>query len=108
METATRPTRFVTRVREEMAAQKLSVRGLARRMDPVNIDRARRNLHRWLDEGISPGRASRREVATALGLDTAELDDDEEADHVAVLMNALRRFVRAEVSTQATDERSLV
>lgn len=82
-----------------MAVQKLSVRGLARRMDPENVDRARRNLHRWLDEGITPGRASRSEVAAALGIKAHELveDDEEESDMSMHLLHALRRFVRAEV-----------
>ncbi len=92
-------TRFVRRVRGEMAAQSLSVRGLARRMDPQNVDRARRNLHRWLDEGITPHRASIAEIATALGLEADELsaDDDEESDPMAALMIAIQRVVRHEV-----------
>lgn len=61
-----------------MGTQGLSVRGLARKIDPNNVDRVRRNLHRWLDQGLSPHRASRREVAVALGLDEHALDDDEE------------------------------
>lgn len=99
METVARQSRFVTRVRGEMARQSLSVRGLARKMDPANVDRARRNLHRWLDEGIAPGRASRREVAGALGIEAHELvdDDDEESDMSATLLQALRRFVRDEI-----------
>lgn len=71
------PTRFASRVRSEMAAQGLSVRGLARRIDPENIDRARRNLHRWFDDGMTPVPASRRKVAVALGLDEHALDGDE-------------------------------
>ena len=95
MATIEKPTRFITRVRAEMFSQELSIRGLARRMDPQNVDRARRNLHRWLDEGIRPGRASRREVAAALGIEQAALegDDDEESDPVSALMNALFRVI---------------
>lgn len=83
-----------------MAVQKLGVRGLARRMDPQNIDRARRNLHRWLDEGIRPNRSSRREVAAALTLpeDEFDSDDDEESDPMADLLRALRRVVQHEMS----------
>ena len=95
MATVEKQTRFISRVRAEMQNQGLSVRGLARRMDPQNIDRARRNLHRWLDEGIRPGRTSRREVAVALGIEQAALegDDDEESDPVAALMTALLRVI---------------
>jgi hypothetical protein len=84
-----------------MDAQRLSVRGLARRIDPGNLDRARRNLHRWLDEGIVPGRISRLEVATALGIDAAELEgdeDDEEADPMVDLFRAIRAIVRDELA----------
>jgi hypothetical protein len=101
MDTMTSPSRFVVRVRTEMSAQQLSVRGLARRMDPINVDRARRNLHRWLDEGIKPGRASRREVATALRIEAAELEDDEESDPVAVLVAAFRQIMRDEIRRAA-------
>lgn len=75
---------FSQRVRGEMARQGVSIKGLARRIDPTNVDRVRRNLHRWLDEGILPHRSSRREVATALGLDEHALDDDEESDPVSI------------------------
>lgn len=97
MESATRESRFVRRVRAEMAAQGLSIRGLARKIDPANIDRARRNIHRWLDEGIAPSRASRREVAVALGVTEGELasEDDPESDLFAALVSALRPFAPA-------------
>lgn len=88
------PTRFSLQVREEMGRQNLSIRGLARRIDPANVDRARRNLHRWLDEGITPSRASRAEVEVALGLESSSLADDEEEDAVAALMRGLRALVR--------------
>ena len=88
------PSRFASRVRAEMDAQSLSVRALARRIDPANLDRARRNLHRWLDEGMSPSRTSRVGVARALGIDPSELeDDDEESDPVADLYKAFERFI---------------
>lgn len=85
-----------------MKQQDLSVRGLARKIDPLNVERARRNLHRWLDEGMTPHRASRAEVAVALGLSEDELeDDDEESDPVADLTNALRRFLVDELAKAA-------
>jgi hypothetical protein len=78
-----------------MDAQRLSMRGLARRIDPDNVERARRNLIRWMHEGIQPGRTARIDVARALGIDHAELeDDDEEADPMVVLFNAVKAVVR--------------
>lgn len=107
METITRQSRFVVRVRNEMSAQNLSVRGLARRMDPENVDRARRNLHRWLDEGIKPGRASRTEVAAALRIEASELeDDDEEADPVTAFLAALMRRVDKRVDELVTKSKT--
>lgn len=99
MTTIAEHNNFVRRVRAEMTTQELSIRALARRMDPENLNRARRNLHRWLDEGITPSRASRAEVAVALGIPESELDpDDEEADQLmAPLVRAIRDLVRAEV-----------
>lgn len=95
MTAVTPPRSFADRVREHMKTQGLSIKGLARRMDPENVERARRNLHRWLDEGISPNRQSRREIADALGVDAPSLDgdDDEESDPVKDLMRALERWV---------------
>lgn len=94
MSSVTRESRFVTRVRAEIAAQGLTIRGLARKIDPLNVDRARRNIHRWLDEGIAPSRASRRDVADALGIEAAELeDDDEEADPLVALFRRLAETI---------------
>jgi hypothetical protein len=68
------PSNFVRRVRAEMDAQSLSMRGLARRIDPDNVERARRNLIRWMHGGIQPGRNNRIEVARALGINPEELE----------------------------------
>lgn len=96
---AVQQTRFVRRVREEMREQGLSIRGLARLMDPNNVDRARRNLHRWLDEGISPNRASVVEIADALGVDADELDEEGELSVAfeRMLRSYLRGLIREEV-----------
>lgn len=100
-------TRFVRKVRGEIAAQELSIRALARRIDPANVDRARRNLHRWLDEGIQPSAASRVAVAHALGVPTEEVTDDEdEEDDPAVSLDALlrlriRQILREETASAA-------
>lgn len=95
MAAATKPPQsFASRLRAEMTNQGLSIKGLARRIDPENVERARRNIHRWLDEDITPQKAKRRDVAVALGLDEHALDeDDEEADPVADLVNAVRDLV---------------
>jgi hypothetical protein len=99
MTTSTQPTRFQTRVRAELDAQRLSMRGLARRIDPDNVERARRNLIRWMHSTTQPSRLSRLDVAQALGIDPAELeDDDEESDPVAALFNAVRAVVRIELA----------
>jgi hypothetical protein len=75
-------------------------------MDPENIERARRNLIRWIHGEIEPGRRSRHDVAHALGIDPSELeDDDEEADPVAGLVNAIRALVRAELQAAAAEGR---
>jgi hypothetical protein len=79
-----------------MDAQQLSMRGLARRIDPDNIERARRNLIRWIHQGIQPSRANRLDVARALGIDPGELEDDKEADPLTDLANAVRALVRVE------------
>jgi hypothetical protein len=103
MTTVTPPsTNFVRRVRKELAAQDLTIRGLARRMDPDNLNRARRNLHRWLDEGISPSMASRAEVAVALGIAEVELSDDDEEDHLnfgAAMQKLFDRAVEAKFAS---------
>ena len=95
---------FVQRVRAEMKQQNLSVRGLARRMDPENLNRARRNLHRWLDEGTVPGRASREELAAALGIPASELAPANDMDVFASLgisiAEALRTQVQAVIQEQ--------
>jgi hypothetical protein len=77
-----------------MDAQQLSMRGLARRIDPDNIERARRNLIRWIHQGTQPSRANRLDVARALGIDLSELEEDEEeSDPVADLFKAFERFI---------------
>lgn len=103
MSAVVKQSRFVARVRSEMLTQALSVRGLARRMDPANVDRARRNLHRWLDEGITPSRSSRAEVTAALGVEAHELDgdEDEESDLPTALITVLSALVRHELRKAA-------
>jgi transcriptional regulator with XRE-family HTH domain len=107
MTMAMQPTRFQTRVRAELDAQRLSMRGLARRIDPDNVERARRNLIRWMYGETRPSRLSRIDVARALGIDPSELegDGDEEADPVVDLVNAIKALVRAELQAAAAEGR---
>lgn len=74
----------------------MSVRGLARTIDPDRPEAARRNLVRWIGGHNSPSRLSRIAVANALGLSPEELldDEDEEADPVSDLMAVLRKLAR--------------
>jgi hypothetical protein len=102
MVTAAPESRFVRVVRREIQAQELSVRRLARRIDPENLNRARRNLHRWLNEGIVPSPVSRVVVAHALGIATEELSDDDDEEDLAVSIDTLlrlriRQIVREEI-----------
>lgn len=96
-------TPFGRKLRDQLDRQSISVRELARRMQPDDPESARRNIARWLApraSAVMPSRANVRAVAEALGVAPDELngdDDDEESDPVATLMNALRRFVRAEL-----------
>lgn len=102
---------FVQRVRAEMKQQGLSVRGLARRMDPANLNRARRNLHRWLDEGIVPGRSSREELAVALGLPVDTFAPARDMDAFArigeSIADALRNQLHALVQEQTAAKSSV-
>lgn len=97
--TAPKRTRFGQELRSQLDRQRLSIRKLAKRLDPEQPDRARRNLARWIGGYNSPSRISRIAVAEALGLPSDALleDDDEEADPVVDLVRAIRRVVREEL-----------
>jgi transcriptional regulator with XRE-family HTH domain len=60
---------FAETVRAELSRQNLSIRGLARRMNPGDTEKARRSLYRWLNDGIEPSAKSRAAVAEALGVE---------------------------------------
>jgi transcriptional regulator with XRE-family HTH domain len=99
---------FVQRIRAEMKEQNLSIRGLARRMDPDNLNRARRNLHRWLDEGIVPGRASRDELAEALGIPPDEIAPARDMDPFASLGESIADVLRTQVQAAVEQQLSRV
>jgi transcriptional regulator with XRE-family HTH domain len=72
---------FSDKLRSEIARQNISIRALARRIDPDDIERGRRNIHRWLaDSPVTPSPASRRAVEEALGLPVEALEDDEDEE----------------------------
>lgn len=101
--TVPRRTKFGTHLRSELDKRKMSIRGLARTIDPQNPEVARRNLARWIGGYNNPSRLNRIAVAEALGLpaDTFLPDDDEEEDPLVALMGALRRVVREEMAASA-------
>lgn len=84
----------------------MSVRELARRMQPGNPEGMRRNIARWLspeDTAVSPSRASVNATADALGISPDALADDEEEDSsvYAPLARAVRDIVRDELKKAA-------
>lgn len=96
-----RRSNFGERVRRELDSQGLSIRKLAKRMDPERPEAAKRNLARWIGGYNQPSRISRIAVASALGLSPeALLDDDEEADPVVDLIKAIRRVVQDELAKE--------
>lgn len=85
---------FSTKVFSELKRQGLGIRTLARRMDPEHPERARRNLNRWLHEGIRPSPANRIAVAVALGIREDEFSSDEDDEEDAELHAALAQLTR--------------
>lgn len=94
--------RFAIQLRAALDDQGISVRSLAKRINPQTPETARSNLMRWLRGSHMPSRTSRRAVAVALGLEPAHFEtaanDDEDEDPVADLMEALRALVRQTVA----------
>ena len=79
-------TEFGRRLREELDRQNLSVRALARRMQPDNPEPMRRNIARWLsplpESAVNPSTASVRAAAGSLGVSVEELLPDEPEEPV--------------------------
>jgi transcriptional regulator with XRE-family HTH domain len=93
---------FGEKLRGELARQDMSIRELARRLDPDNPQHTRRALHKWIAaDPPAPSKASRARVAGALGLDPAhfEEEDDEEDHQLARDLLALLRRVVSDAKT---------
>jgi transcriptional regulator with XRE-family HTH domain len=95
-------TIFGERLRGELTRQNISIRQLARQIDPKSPEVARRNLSRWI-AGTRPTKGSRVLVAHALGVDPSHFDEDDEeedsemADLFRALLNRIDRKVEEEI-----------
>lgn len=98
---------FARRLRVAIDDRNVSIRSVARTLNPESPETARSNLMRWLRGAHRPSRTSRRAVAAALGLPADYFesdDDDEESDPVADLITAIRVIMRDEARTLVRDE----
>lgn len=92
-QTYTPPTPFAAWLKGELDARGWGVRTLARRMDPENVEVARRAVNRVIHEGSRPSDPTR--AAIARGLDIPEGDvptaergsDDDDEESRAVPLN---------------------
>jgi len=77
-------TAFGKRLRAEMDRQQVSVRELARRVNPRDPEGSRRTIARWLtpdsSAAVNPSRARVRAVASALGVEPSSLVDEEDSE----------------------------
>ena len=73
---------FALHLRRAMDDKEISIRELARRLNPENPEAPRSLLHKWLKGKHVPSRTSRRAVARALDLPVGHFveDDDSEED----------------------------
>lgn len=67
---------FADKLHAALDDQGISVRELARRLNPENPEAARSGIHKWLANKHEPHRASRRAVAVALGLEPNHFNGD--------------------------------
>lgn len=73
-----KPSWFAPKLKTELVRQDVSVRELARRLRPADTEGARRDLNRYLHNGIVPSAGRRAEIEEALGMESGSLDEDEE------------------------------
>lgn len=92
---------FGEKLRAELGRQNISIRKLARQIDPNHPERARRNLSRWI-AGTRPTQGSRVLVAHALGVDASHFDeeDDEDESEMADLIHALMHRIDRKVEEE--------
>ena len=90
---------FGEKLRRELDQRGMSIRKLARTMNPSKPEQARRNLARWIGGYNEPSRVQLVAVCNALGV-PLETFDEEEDDPVMALMAAIRRVVRDELARQ--------
>lgn len=80
MATQMRPrSAFGDQLRAELERQNLSIRKLARRMNPDKPEIARRALAKWI-AGTRPSPASRMLVADALGVAASTFEDSDDSE----------------------------
>lgn len=97
MGAATTPTAFGRWLRSELDGRNIGVRTLARTIDRSQTELVRRNLNRYLYDGVRPSPMMRARIADALGVKPSEIptdDDDEEEDSVKEFLDALRPLAR--------------
>jgi transcriptional regulator with XRE-family HTH domain len=70
---------FGDQLRAELERQGLSIRKLARLMNPDKPEIARRSLAKWI-AGTRPSPASRVLVADALGVEVATFEDADDSE----------------------------
>lgn len=68
-------TEFATWLDTELKERGWGVRTLARKMDPKDVERARRAVNRYLFDGSYPNPENRALIASTLGVEEADLPD---------------------------------
>lgn len=88
-------TTYGEKLRAHLETTDVSVRGLARRLDPENPEAPRRQLNRIL-AGRKPRPDTREKIAAALGVPRQVIegeDEDEEEDPLAVLLVRVQKLL---------------
>jgi hypothetical protein len=83
---------FSDKLSAVLEERNMSNRGLAKLIDPENVESARRTIRKWLKGQQTATRASRDNVTDVLGLERGALDpDDEEESLYRALVSSLNR-----------------
>lgn len=67
-------------LRQQLDERGVTVRGLARVIDPVSPERGRRNLHRYLTGSTRPNAPMRKKIADALGVPVSEVPNGDDGE----------------------------